>query len=845
MSSNDPMNFGEEEQAVTATADLESESIEVSRLPSSSSSILTTDICSDKEELEDAIFPFDKPDSNIISSINKSSISSESTSERRSPNDDADADADADAATETTTGQRPQHEKNVLPDRPSQDVARDTKRILEICYGNAKGILEELSTALIGDDEVVTESEVKGEKEDSAKRQKKKKTSKKRRKKNDKELSTALIGDDAVVTENEEKEDSAKREKKKKTSKKRRKKDDKIKKEMSTVQMKSIRDATGKIVRKRRKIKDRHRVVRKDLIKRGKDVKTELSTISEDLNDDDDDNDDNDDNDENGNHSSNDSEIFVSISIDEEEDIYHDDKDVSNTSKEDDDGDDGGGDDDEDDLKSEVDEQETDADCHDTEESKMGSCTEDEEDINAERKMNCGECIEEDTVSLEIERCPDPVRNDDDSVIPNDVDSVPQTTPINIATAPTIQLPDIENHLTSPPSVDSTECTSTGGDDLEEKSSTFCGSYRMICCGALFVVIVTSLTVLAFYLISLYDIFPGPSFTPTNPPQADQYPSLRPSLTPTLSPSISTYLSPTDGPSLLVTTVSPSKMLEPSSIPIVTPTSAPTTILNTSSTSCQLPIQTVDVHTVEAEDASKKMGNAIISDRNEGYCGEGYLTDLVGIGSGFEFAPLKVYTTGYYRVALRYNYNEKSAISLHLKIDETKEGQFDLISTGNKTTWMVDGIDNILLSQGEHVIQLSVPTETDDGPHIDWLTVSMLKPVSRFDYLVSILAQLTDVTTPSQSQISALVWMASEDPMDWSSLTDQEIIERYALVQIYYSASGDIWFNTNEWLSEFHACTWYGIACSKDALVTDLMLGKANYGSFFDEAKIDILQPDS
>ena len=253
----------------------------------------------------------------------------------------------------------------------------------------------------------------------------------------------------------------------------------------------------------------------------------------------------------------------------------------------------------------------------------------------------------------------------------------------------------------------------------------------------------------------------------------------------------------------------------------------------------------MDVQTLEAEDASKKLGNVTISDENEGYCGEGYLTNLMEIGSGFEFALLEVNTTGYYRVALRYNYNEKSAISLHMKIDDTEKGQFDLISTGNKTTWMVDGIDNILLSQGEHVVQLSVLSETDDGPHIDWLTVSMLEPVSRFDYLVILLAQLTDVTTPSQSQISALVWMASEDPMDWSSLTDQEIIERYALVQIYYSASGDIWFNTNEWLSEFHVCTWYGIACSKEELVTDLMLGKINYSSFFDEAKIDILQPDS
>ncbi|MGK3755940.1 MAG: FKBP-type peptidyl-prolyl cis-trans isomerase, partial [Bacillariaceae sp.] len=177
------MNFGDGEQAVTATADLESETtIEVSRLPSSSP-MLKTDICFDEEELEDAIFPFDEPDINIISSINNSSISSESTSERRSPNDDD----NADAATETAIEKI--YEKNA-------------KHILEICYGNA-----------------VAENEEKGEKEDSTKREKKKKTSKKRRKK---------------------------------------KKNDKIKKEKSIVQMKSIRDATGKIVRKRRKIKDRH-----------------------------------------------------------------------------------------------------------------------------------------------------------------------------------------------------------------------------------------------------------------------------------------------------------------------------------------------------------------------------------------------------------------------------------------------------------------------------------------------------------------------------------------------------------------------------------------------------------
>merc|ERR1719464_1298290 len=101
-----------------------------------------------------------------------------------------------------------------------------------------------------------------------------------------------------------------------------------------------------------------------------------------------------------------------------------------------------------------------------------------------------------------------------------------------------------------------------------------------------------------------------------------------------------------------------------------------------------------------------------------------------------------------------------------------------------------------------------------------------MEPISRFDYLVTLLAQLTDVTTSSISQISALVWMSSRDPIDWSSLTDQELIERYALVQVYFSASGESWLNTNKWLSEYHACTWYGVACKKKQEVTDLILDK-------------------
>jgi len=305
---------------------------------------------------------------------------------------------------------------------------------------------------------------------------------------------------------------------------------------------------------------------------------------------------------------------------------------------------------------------------------------------------------------------------------------------------------------------------------------------------------VTSITILVVYILSLqarnneYSTL-APSFKPTDVPHLGEHPALRASLPPTYAP-----------------------------------TSLPTAIYSTSSTSCQRPDQKPGVQIQEAEYAPEHFGNATIEDVKSGYCGEGYVTNLTRYGSGFEFLPFNVDTTGYYRVAVRYNNADETGKSLVLLINDLEEDTFDLVPTGNESTWMVQGIDNILLRPGNYVLRVSVQSDDKHGPSIDWLSLSFQESVSRFDYLNDLLESHTNVTIPSQSQSAAIEWMSSQDPTDWSTLTNQEIIERYALVQIYYSTTGDAWFNSNQWLSEFHACSWYGIACSKDNLVTDLML---------------------
>ena len=101
-------------------------------------------------------------------------------------------------------------------------------------------------------------------------------------------------------------------------------------------------------------------------------------------------------------------------------------------------------------------------------------------------------------------------------------------------------------------------------------------------------------------------------------------------------------------------------------------------------------------------------------------------------------------------------------------------------------------------------IDVWTPEERDFGPNVDWLSVRFVDSMTRFEYLVTILSPFANVTAPNPTQISALLWMSTEDQIDWNALSDREIIERYSLATFYYATEGDLWSNTNnEWLSAF------------------------------------------
>mmetsp|Transcript_19175 Transcript_19175/g.53419 ORF Transcript_19175/g.53419 Transcript_19175/m.53419 type:complete len:949 (+) Transcript_19175:141-2987(+) len=668
--------------------------------------------------------------------------------------------------------------ERVLPDRPAREIARDTKRILEICYGGKKQgeeasvlVDNEVLTKLLPMEEGVDDGAIKTE------RKKKKKpttndTKKKSRPKseddvnNDAESKIEDSDESGGVTEREEHSQRVSRSgATKQRSRKKKKKSRKNSDSDSIV----TRDAAGKVVRKHRKIKGRHRVVKKELIKNGKDAKMELPIISE-------------------SHDEGD------IDYDSEGD-YDDETYALN-------------------ISSSYENCENDhGECHfggiindcSSQTDRETQITSDEEN-NPEEEGICGErdvaldgatsqAVEQPLMpSLDTNATPDL------STINDSIEAVVEQggERIIVDVIPAMAGTEIGANRTGTPrsvsSSDSTACTSTAEQDnrTRRKRVPFFGNNgKLICGGLLFVVVVAALTILVVYYVSIKERNNDNSttFAPSFAPPLSKRPSLRPSLSPTS-----------------------------------VPTSSPTTIYSTSSTSCQRPKENPGVQIQEAEYAPAHIGNASIGASKNGYCGEGYVTNLTRSGAGLEFLPFELHTTGYYRVAVRYNNADETEKSLDLQINTIEEGEFDLLPTGNESTWMVQGIDNILLREGKHVVRLSVQADDENAPSIDWLSLSFQESASRFDYLFDLLDLDANGTIQSESEILALEWMSIQDLTDWSPMTDQEIIERYAVVQVYFSTMGDAWLKNNQWLSEFHACSWYGIACSVDNLVTDLML---------------------
>jgi len=89
---------------------------------------------------------------------------------------------------------------------------------------------------------------------------------------------------------------------------------------------------------------------------------------------------------------------------------------------------------------------------------------------------------------------------------------------------------------------------------------------------------------------------------------------------------------------------------------------------------------------------------------------------------------------------------------------------------------------------------------------------------------------------------------------DWQLNTDTtfgcgdgiiSLRQRYILAIFYYSTNGDTWGRSDNWLqSRVPECTWFGVVCDSNGLVTSLDFGMSWVISCFSHV-INFLPPNS
>lgn len=100
---------------------------------------------------------------------------------------------------------------------------------------------------------------------------------------------------------------------------------------------------------------------------------------------------------------------------------------------------------------------------------------------------------------------------------------------------------------------------------------------------------------------------------------------------------------------------------------------------------------------------------------------------------------------------------------------------------------------------------------------------------ARFTAIRTLLASHSDPTTfssPSTPQSQALQWLVYQDKQTLS-LNERRVIQRYAIMVLYYACSGVDWPALStpfDKLTGTHECTFYGIECNDSEAVTKVDL---------------------
>ncbi|KAG7362431.1 leucine rich repeat LRR-containing protein [Nitzschia inconspicua] len=263
--------------------------------------------------------------------------------------------------------------------------------------------------------------------------------------------------------------------------------------------------------------------------------------------------------------------------------------------------------------------------------------------------------------------------------------------------------------------------------------------------------------------------------------------------------------------------------------PTISP--APTTPFEPTSAECQSLHKQTNTQQYEAEDAVAWIGNATArSDQGRsGYCGTGYVA-LSQAGDRYVVGHAVLEASGYFSVTVRYS--TPVPVELLVSVDSTPLVFLELNATDNENTWTVATARHILMKEGSPYLEVWIRNDLQHQVNIDWIALTRNIQLSRSQYMTAVLKQ--EYATESSNnwyQNASLAWMEEKDKIDWSTVSSQELVERYVLAQFYLSTYGEVWRANTGWLSPRHACDWYGIICMSTNqairitnIVTDVVL---------------------
>jgi hypothetical protein len=85
----------------------------------------------------------------------------------------------------------------------------------------------------------------------------------------------------------------------------------------------------------------------------------------------------------------------------------------------------------------------------------------------------------------------------------------------------------------------------------------------------------------------------------------------------------------------------------------------------------------------------------------------------------------------------------------------------------------------------------------------------------------------------SPFQVSALKWLANEDPANLAVDTDSTILlERYTAALFYFATQGDGWTDQTLWLTSTGVCSWRGLDCNQQGFLARMDLRMCVLSSF-------------